>query len=1768
MKIKKVALAVLTGLVSMGTLQAAIMNHQNSDVLQAPNFTFADVQALTLQLQEHALETGDAQQGVNRQIKRPHKFIAEGISGAHVYIVRLNDQPVAMAMAGELAVQRARHNSSKKLFTRGVAASEKVNAYRQSLLQKQQAVIAQIASVTGQHQVRRQFTKALNGFSLTLTEAQAEQVAGLANVVSVVRAKNYELLSDQGPKTIHAEQVWLGQASSAGLKAKGEGQIIGIIDTGINSDHPAFADEGEDGYNHINPWGAGVYVGDCVEDAAHIQCNDKLIGVRSYDVITDTYHDMRPGWPAIGEDYQGHGSHVASTAAGNVLKDVPYMVAGAGEESDGHIIKDKLFPELSGVAPHANIVSYQVCYPSNDSGFNGCPAEALVAGIEDAIDDGVDVINFSIGGADSNIWADPVQLAFLSAREAGINIAAAAGNSGSGNCGQECFGYLDNASPWLAQVAATTHAREVLVATPVEFAGFVEPALGQEIPSWAQTGLRGEAINQAEITGVVVWAKDYKDANGIVDGEGYCATEFAPNTFNFFKNGTAIPGAATGDTKVIVVCQRHAPNDPNANARTAKIDNIKAGGAAGFIMFNRVKDQSTVPESYELPGVHFTNEQWNGVNGQDGLEDWVDSTTELGHMITIKPTQITREINQERADWLATFSSRGPSYANVEVLAPTVSAPGVNIYAAYADEHPFTAPHGADFSALSGTSMASPHVAGAMALLRQLQPDWSAAEIQSALAMTTDNEVRYRRLNLPSGDVGEAGIYRAGTGRINVENAAQAGLVMHETADNFLAADPYNGGTPHKLNIPNLVNFSCAPECQWVRTVKATKDGTWSVSHEDVINWAFDMRTQSAQNGVNIEVIPNTFSLKKGETQTIVIKASIMDTQDWFSNSEVELHTNLIFKAEEADIPEAHWPLVFKYDRGDLPSNLVVSAHTDDGSYKVKNVQMPATESPTSRVYKATKADIKTITLPKDDDGTFPWALNRTTEVDMNEVIDEAVHFEFITVPANAKRLVAEVQGVVESSQKGSLNLGNPLVYVGKDYNDDGVIQPQDEILCVSNHIIYNNFCNINNPEEGKYWVMLYNSKKINLEGVKETFTYATAMVTDETTNDIQVALPAADGKNKVDMDITWQMPMDVDSVYYSLIDVGTSEANTGNVGAIPLKVIRGKNHVSLDVPQTKAKVGQAIPLTFEVLANNSGMDRTFSFTATIPEGLTVTPERIFHSSQADLAISVAGNQLKIEGVQADTSDVKPDYLVTTNADDEMCRLPSFGNSNPGGYVNLSEFGILPMLSGFDDKNQINYRDGWAIPISSMFNGQYKEFSLFNNTAEMNAPRNIMQVRGNGIVDFTGAPLFYAYHFRFPYNSFPYESLAPLWRGISIGGDVEIMSLGLSAAEGISLASTATGWGIVEWDNARDYGNPVLDRTSGKYEWEARDNQFDFEILFNVNTRFGKGEHEIYYAYDNINYGSTDARGSIGLQGFKGQVYSHGPLSNYIGKDIAFENLNTQVQSGNIICMDYIGPESSQFEVTVWADVNKKAPGRTMMVTAKAAMTGMADTVMNHAIEVPSHITVVELDDMTTQEEHALSFTVTHIDEQTSANEIVVTGEHINAMVDGDLVTITPAADFVGDTLVTVVVRDIEHPNDAARTSFTLTVTNVNDAPTIDVAQSAQSVTEGGKVTLDASASFDVDGDPLSFSWTGPGNIATPTAATTTVSELMVGEHTFTLELSDGDKVTSMDVKVTVSAKETVVTPQPESQKSSSGSLGWLVIIASLLGMRRFLPKH
>ena len=295
-----------------------------------------------------------------------------GDNKPQTYIVVLRDQSVASydgGIAGYTATNPAVAKNAPAMFTSSLNGEGRLNfksspveSYKSYLTGRQNAVLAK-ASAKGLHlNVKQRYTNAISGLAAVMTPRDAEALAKLPEVRRVYPARTFQLNTDHGPQFIHADQLWDGSATG-GSAYQGEGMVAGILDTGINYRHPSFAAVGADGYHVQNPWGSGNYTGDCVADAS--LCNDKLIGIHSYPEITSVYNAQdwwatdeasNPVFGAFGKtyaengmDYHGHGSHTASTVAGNVLFNVPLQGQTA---EDGHGQNTSLlFPRLSGVAP-------------------------------------------------------------------------------------------------------------------------------------------------------------------------------------------------------------------------------------------------------------------------------------------------------------------------------------------------------------------------------------------------------------------------------------------------------------------------------------------------------------------------------------------------------------------------------------------------------------------------------------------------------------------------------------------------------------------------------------------------------------------------------------------------------------------------------------------------------------------------------------------------------------------------------------------------------------------------------------------------------------------------------------------------------------------------------------------------------------------------------------------------------------------------------------------------------------------------------------------------------------------------------------------------------------------------------------------------------------------------------------------------------------------------------------------------------------------------
>ena len=518
------------------------------------------------------------------------------------------------------------------------------------------------------------FSNALNGFSAVLDYRQAVALAANPKVSLVLPDELRHLASDdddderdRGKNDDLGNFLGLtanGEAWKSGLT--GEGVVVGVIDTGIWPEHPSFADNGS--YPPHDPLDAterpSCEFGNTTAnpDDAPFACNNKLIGARQ---MLDTYRALIGAEPDefdSARDDDGHGTHTASTAAGNA--NVRPKIFG------------RSFPKISGIAPRAQIIAYKGL--GNLGGFTS----DLAAAIDQAVFDGVDVINYSIGGGANVVTADTI--AFLFAADAGVFSAVSAGNAGPGPA--TVGGPAD--VPWVTAVGANSQTRF--------FPGTIK------------------LDNGDSITGASVTRGTSK--LGLVDAEFAGASDLC-------LADSLDPAKVTGK---IVLCRR------GGNGRVAKSEEVFRAGGKGMILFNASDDDNLFTDNHWVPSVHI--DLTEGLQIKQYIAESRRPRAEI--KTQEKPTTI------DYAPSMTIFSSRGPNPTADDIIKPDITAPGLQIMAGAS---PFAGAgfvSGELFQAIAGTSMSSPVTAGIYALLKQAHPDWTAAMAKSALMGTANTDVR------------------------------------------------------------------------------------------------------------------------------------------------------------------------------------------------------------------------------------------------------------------------------------------------------------------------------------------------------------------------------------------------------------------------------------------------------------------------------------------------------------------------------------------------------------------------------------------------------------------------------------------------------------------------------------------------------------------------------------------------------------------------------------------------------------------------------------------------------------------------------------------------------------------------------------------------------------------------------------------------------------------------------------------------------------------
>lgn len=946
----------------------------------------------------------------------------DGERGA--YIVQL-DAPALASYRGGVA-GLAPTNPAELGETRLDVDSAASRAYLKHLAVRHTAAEAGIESAVGrQVEVVHDYRYAYNGFSLQLTDAEAATVRRLDPVAGVQPAVKRELLTDAGPEWIGADGIWDGSSTGGLPGTQGEGVVVGVIDTGINHDHPSFADVGADGYDHENP--RGRFYGACDPVTGAPLCNDKLIG--AYDFTGTTP-----------EDDNQHGSHTASTAAGNHVEAVVEAPTLDFESS------------LSGVAPHANLITYKACIAA------GCLSPSLTAAIDQATADGVDVINYSIGGGSTDPWTDADAQAFLGAREAGIFVAASAGNSGpgAGTVGSPAD------APWLTSVAASTHDRGFVNAL-TDLSGGTTPAPGT---------LDGKSFTAGFGPAPIVHAADY--------GDELCGAPFPPGTFD-------------GE---IVVCRR------GVNPRVEKGRNVEVGGAGGMVLVNtEAEGDATVADPHELPAVHLGH-----TDGKE-LEAWVRDGGS-GHTATIAGTTAQRQA--ENGDVMAGFSSRGPNTSVPGVLKPDITAPGVDILAAVNTTDPTAGP---EYGLLSGTSMSSPHMAGAAALIRALHPEWTPAEVQSALMTTAADDSVRKEDGTTAADP-----FDHGSGRVELGRAGRAGLVLDEDGAAYRAANPEKGGDPSGLNLPSMADGDCAGTCTWTRTLTSTlpDKAVWNVS-------------ATAPDGMTLSVKPRRLTLEPGESATVTVTADVsgLAAGSW-------KFAQVTLAEKQAAAPEAHLPVAVL--PGGAPTPVEATSSGTTGTHEAQLTAPVRLTDLTAQVHGLRSGSVSTEQVAQDPTPLDPYDGTGGTVHTTTEVAD------------GARLLMAEITSTTASD----LDL-----YVGLDADGDGAPDAGEEV-CRSASETALESCRLTDLEGGTYWVMVQNW----LNGrVLDDVELAVAAVPEADAGNLTVRGPAgvvAEGEEYT-ATLEWNEPdMEPGSVWYALVELSAdSRAPAGSAGSMLVRIDR-----------------------------------------------------------------------------------------------------------------------------------------------------------------------------------------------------------------------------------------------------------------------------------------------------------------------------------------------------------------------------------------------------------------------------------------------------------------------------------------------------------------------------------------------------------------------------------------------------------------------------------
>ncbi|RLN28677.1 hypothetical protein C2845_PM05G28750 [Panicum miliaceum] len=524
------------------------------------------------------------------------------------------------------------------------------------------------------------YSAIFHGFAVRLTEAELAAVAKLPGFLRALPDGKRELLTTRTSSFLGLSRDEHRFWSDAGY---GRGVVIGVLVSGIYGKHLSFDDDGV-------PEPPARWNGTCTGSEV-TQCNRKLVGSKSF------VGDFDPE-----DDIGGHDTHVADITAGNFVEGAS-LPGGLGSGT------------AAGIAPLAHLAVYKVCSDEDDD--SRCDNSSISCGMEEAVQDGEDVINLSLGSRTNTTFnMDPIAIGAFNALAKGILVVSAAGNGGPAPS------TLCNDASWMLTVGA----------------GSVDRRFDAEV-EFEPTIVVGEALFQdphSEGLYPLVYTEEKDDDRG--------------------------------NYREMVICKVVLDTEVQASI----IRRLESLGAAGVLLIDdEAEGYTTALRDYsDYSYGSYNMIQINSFEGR-GLTDYA-KTLHPSARVSFNGVVL----GVQHSPTVASFSARGPSQLSRGLLKPDILAPGLNILAASASNGGSTDSWSSRFKVMSGTSMAAPHIIGVVALLKSAHPDWSPAAIKSAILTTAD---ALDNGGWPILDEQHDGAtsFAMGTGHVNASRATDPGLV-------------------------------------------------------------------------------------------------------------------------------------------------------------------------------------------------------------------------------------------------------------------------------------------------------------------------------------------------------------------------------------------------------------------------------------------------------------------------------------------------------------------------------------------------------------------------------------------------------------------------------------------------------------------------------------------------------------------------------------------------------------------------------------------------------------------------------------------------------------------------------------------------------------------------------------------------------------------------------------------------------------------------------